>query len=71
MILANAYHLALRPGVEVIAELGVSTGSWAGTGPCSRQRRLPDLSLAPLRKVTDAGVEFRSHLDGAEDLPDS
>ena len=32
MVLGNTYHLALRPGEEVVAALGGCTPSWAGTG---------------------------------------
>ena len=35
ILLANAYHLAQRPGVETVQALGGSTRSWDGTGRCS------------------------------------
>ena len=41
------------------------TASWAGKAPFSRQRRIPGFQLGRLRKVSEEGVEFRSHLDGA------
>jgi len=64
--LANLYHLALRPGVAAIAELG---GLHAFTG--WRRPLLTDSggfqvwSLAGLRTIDEDGVSFRSHLDGA------
>jgi len=69
IILANTYHLYLRPGHELICKLGGlhKFMSW-------RRAILTDsggyqvFSLAELRKVTDEGVRFRSHLDGSEHL---
>jgi queuine tRNA-ribosyltransferase len=66
VMLANLYHLALRPGIETIAGLG---GLHAFTG--WRRPILTDsggfqvFSLSGLRKVDEGGVTFRSHLDGA------
>jgi queuine tRNA-ribosyltransferase len=67
ILLGNTYHLYLRPGHERIRELGGlhKFMSW-------RRPILTDsggfqvFSLAKLRKVTDEGVTFRSHLDGSE-----
>jgi queuine tRNA-ribosyltransferase len=67
IILANTYHLYLRPGHGLIRELGGVHRfmSW-------RRPMLTDsggfqvFSLAKLRKVTSDGVEFRSHLDGSK-----
>ena len=69
IILANTYHLYLRPGHELIRKLGGLHAfmSW-------RKAILTDsggyqvFSLAELRKITDDGVCFRSHLDGSEHL---
>ena len=69
IILANTYHLYLRPGHELIRKLGGLHAfmSW-------RKAILTDsggyqvFSLAELRKITDEGVRFRSHLDGSEHL---
>ena len=66
IVLANTYHLMLRPGAERIAALGGlhQFMSWP-------QAILTDsggfqvMSLSDLRKVEDKGVTFRSHLDGA------
>ncbi len=66
VILANTYHLWLRPGPERIAELG-GVQRFMGW----RHAHLTDsggfqvFSLAGLRKVDDDGVSFRSHLDGS------
>ncbi len=69
IILANTYHLYLRPGHELIRKLGRLHAfmSW-------RNAILTDsggyqvFSLSELRKITDEGVRFRSHLDGSEHL---
>ncbi|MCA1633397.1 MAG: tRNA guanosine(34) transglycosylase Tgt [Acidobacteria bacterium] len=65
IILGNTYHLWLRPGVEVIAACG---GLHRFTG--WERALLTDSggfqvwSLGRLRKISEAGVEFRSHVDG-------
>jgi queuine tRNA-ribosyltransferase len=69
IILANTYHLYLRPGHELIRKLGGlhQFMSW-------QRALLTDsggyqvFSLSALRKITDEGVTFRSHLDGSEHL---
>src|SRR5467141_48482 len=66
IVLANTYHLMLRPGAERIARLGGlhKFMNWP-------QAILTDsggfqvMSLSQLRKVENSGVTFRSHLDGA------
>ena len=65
ILLANTYHLWLRPGVEVVRKLdGLHRFmGWSGT-ILTDSGGFQIMSLAPLCKVTDAGVEFRSHLDG-------
>ena len=69
IILANTYHLFLRPGHELIRKLGGLHKFMAW-----RRAILTDsggyqvFSLSALRKVTDQGVTFRSHLDGSEHL---
>jgi len=66
IILANAYHLALRPGAALIRELGGLHRFMGWDGPIlTDSGGYQILSLAALRKVGDAGVEFRSHVDGA------
>jgi len=66
MVLANAYHLSLRPGVGVIAELGGihKFMGWEGA-VLTDSGGYQILSLAALRRLSDEGVEFRSHLDGS------
>ena len=67
IILGNTYHLALRPGVEVLNALGGmhEMASW-------RHSILTDsggfqvLSLSKFRKVSEEGVTFRSHIDGSK-----
>jgi queuine tRNA-ribosyltransferase len=69
IILANTYHLFLRPGHELIRKLGGLHKFMAW-----RRAILTDsggyqvFSLSALRKITDQGVTFRSHLDGSEHL---
>ncbi|WP_162511000.1 tRNA-ribosyltransferase family protein, partial [Treponema endosymbiont of Eucomonympha sp.] len=66
LILANAYHLYLRPGAAVIEEAGGLHGfsGW-------RRNFLTDsggyqvFSLAPFCKITAEGVAFKSHIDGS------
>ncbi|HEX4303153.1 MAG TPA: tRNA guanosine(34) transglycosylase Tgt [Rhizomicrobium sp.] len=67
IILGNTYHLMLRPGAERVARLG-------GLHKFSGWERpiLTDsggfqvMSLSKLRKITEEGVKFRSHIDGSE-----
>lgn len=67
LILANTYHLYLRPGPEVIASLG-GIGPFMGwEGPIMTDSGGFQLfSLEHLRRVDNEGVTFRSHLDGSE-----
>lgn len=66
IILANAYHLSLRPGVEVIEGLGGIQRfmGWSGA-VLTDSGGYQIMSLAPLRTVSDEGVAFQSHLDGS------
>ena len=66
IILANVYHLHLRPGVEVIAALGGLHRfmNWNGL-ILTDSGGYQIFSLAPFRTIKEEGVEFRSHLDGA------
>src|SRR5262245_17738103 len=66
ILLANTYHLYLRPGVETVRQMeGLHRFmSWSGA-ILTDSGGFQVLSLAELRKVTDRGVEFRSHLDGS------
>jgi queuine tRNA-ribosyltransferase len=66
ILLGNTYHLALRPGDELIAELGGLHKFMAWDGPIlTDSGGFQVFSLAQIRKVTDDGVSFRSHIDGA------
>ena len=67
VLLANTYHLALRPGEEVIARLGGLHRFMAWDGPIlTDSGGYQVFSLATLRSIDDQGVTFRSHIDGAE-----
>jgi queuine tRNA-ribosyltransferase len=67
MILANTYHLALRPGEETVRRLGGLHRfmNWRGS-ILTDSGGFQVLSLADRRAITDDGVVFRSHLDGSE-----
>src|SRR5256886_4954741 len=66
IVLANTYHLMLRPGAERIASLGglhrFMNWPWA---ILTDSGGFQVMSLSHLRKIEDKGVTFRSHLDGA------
>lgn len=67
MILGNTYHLALRPGAEVVAALGGLHGFSGWSGPILTDSGGFQLfSLAQNTKVTEEGAVFRSHIDGSE-----
>ncbi|HXO19790.1 MAG TPA: tRNA guanosine(34) transglycosylase Tgt, partial [Thermoanaerobaculia bacterium] len=66
IFLANLYHLALRPGIDVIAGLGGLHPFTGWPGPIlTDSGGFQVWSLAASRAVDDAGVTFRSHLDGS------
>lgn len=67
MILANTYHLYLRPGIEAIAQMGGlhKFMGWGGA-VLTDSGGYQLFSLASLRRVSDEGVLFRSHIDGSE-----
>jgi queuine tRNA-ribosyltransferase len=69
IILANTYHLYLRPGHALIRKLAGlhKFMSWNGA-ILTDSGGYQVFSLAELRKITDEGVRFRSHLDGSEHL---
>jgi queuine tRNA-ribosyltransferase len=69
IILANTYHLYLRPGHELVRKLGGlhKFMSWP-RAILTDSGGFQVFSLSELRKVTDEGVRFRSHLDGSEHL---
>ncbi|MEO1193524.1 MAG: tRNA guanosine(34) transglycosylase Tgt [Pseudomonadota bacterium] len=65
IVLGNTYHLMLRPTAERIAELGGLHRFMDWSGPIlTDSGGYQVMSLAELRKVTDEGVTFRSHIDG-------
>jgi queuine tRNA-ribosyltransferase len=66
VLLANTYHLALRPGSEVVRDLGGLHAMMSWDGPIlTDSGGFQVFSLARLRKIDDEGVEFNSHIDGA------
>lgn len=66
IILGNTYHLTLRPGDELIAELGGLHKFMRWPGPIlTDSGGFQVFSLASQAKITDAGAKFRSHIDGA------
>lgn len=67
MVLANTYHLLLRPGLERIEGLGGLHRLMAWEGPIlTDSGGYQVFSLAERRRLDDDGVTFRSHLDGSE-----
>ncbi len=66
MILANAYHLYLRPGDALVRALGGLHAFTRWDGPMlTDSGGFQVFSLAKLRTVREEGIEFRSHLDGS------
>jgi queuine tRNA-ribosyltransferase len=69
IVLANTYHLMLRPGDELVAGLGGLHGFTGWDGPwLTDSGGYQVFSLAALRELSEEGVSFRSHLDGAPGL---
>ena len=65
IILGNTYHLFIRPGMEVIQEFDGLHNFMNWDGPIlTDSGGYQVFSLAKLRKITDEGVAFQSHLDG-------
>jgi queuine tRNA-ribosyltransferase len=66
MLLANAYHLHLRPGEDVVRQMGGLHRFMQWNGPIlTDSGGFQVFSLETLRTVSDDGVEFRSHIDGS------
>ncbi|MET3352544.1 UNVERIFIED_ORG: queuine tRNA-ribosyltransferase [Xanthobacter viscosus] len=66
IVLANTYHLMLRPGAERIAKLGGLHSFMRWDGPIlTDSGGFQVMSLSSLRKMSEQGVTFRSHVDGA------
>ncbi|OGX18222.1 MAG: tRNA guanosine(34) transglycosylase Tgt [Omnitrophica WOR_2 bacterium RBG_13_44_8b] len=69
IILSNAYHLFLRPGIEVIKKAGGLHNFMSWDKPIlTDSGGYQIFSLALLRKVNDRGVEFQSHIDGLKHM---
>jgi queuine tRNA-ribosyltransferase len=69
LILANTYHLMLRPGAERIARLGGLHQFMRWDGPIlTDSGGFQVMSLAKIRRITEAGAHFQSHLDGSPHL---
>lgn len=67
IILGNTYHLFLRPGAEIIRELGgLHKFSTWNRSLLTDSGGFQVFSLTDLRKLTEEGVEFRSHIDGSK-----
>jgi queuine tRNA-ribosyltransferase len=67
ILLANAYHLILRPGVDTVAALGGLHRFMGWDGAIlTDSGGFQVMSLSELRVVSEEGVEFRSHLDGSK-----
>ena len=67
IVLSNAYHLYLRPGVETVRTMGGLHKFMGWDGPIlTDSGGFQAFSMGPLRKVTDDGIRFRSHIDGSE-----
>lgn len=71
IVLGNTYHLHLRPGEEIIQKLGGlhKFMNWPKT-ILTDSGGFQVFSLSQLNKITEQGVEFRSHLDGAKHFID-
>ena len=69
ILLGNTYHLMLRPGAERIARLGGLHKFMNWGGPIlTDSGGFQVMSLTDLRKLTEKGVEFASHIDGSKHL---
>src|SRR4030042_685351 len=67
LVLANTYHLLLRPGVEVVEKVGGLHKLMGWNKPIlTDSGGYQVFSLSPLAKIDDDGVEFASHIDGAK-----
>jgi queuine tRNA-ribosyltransferase len=66
MVLANTYHLFLRPGHELVQELGRLHAFMRWDGPIlTDSGGFQVFSLSGTRRIDDGGVEFQSHIDGS------
>ncbi len=70
ILLSNTYHLMLRPGVDTVARLGGLHRfmGWDGGSILTDSGGFQVMSLSELNKISEEGVEFRSHLDGSKHM---
>jgi queuine tRNA-ribosyltransferase len=69
IVLANTYHLMLRPGADLIGHLGGLHKFMSWERPIlTDSGGYQVMSLSQLRKITEDGVRFRSHIDGTEEF---
>ncbi len=69
ILLGNTYHLMLRPGAERIARLGGLHAFMRWDGPIlTDSGGFQVMSLSKIRKITEEGVTFQSHLDGSRHM---
>ncbi len=69
ILLGNTYHLMLRPGAERVARLGGLHGFMRWPKPIlTDSGGFQVMSLSKIRKLTENGVEFRSHIDGSKHI---
>lgn len=69
IILSNTYHLYLRPGHETVKKAGGLHSFMNWNKPIlTDSGGFQVFSLGPLRKITEEGVEFRSHIDGSKHM---
>ncbi|MCL2389531.1 MAG: tRNA guanosine(34) transglycosylase Tgt [Elusimicrobia bacterium] len=67
IILANAYHIYLRPGIEIIKKAGGIQKFISWNAPMlTDSGGFQVFSLATMRKINEEGAEFRSHIDGSK-----
>lgn len=67
IILGNTYHLYLRPGADLVARFGGLHGFSRWRGPIlTDSGGFQVYSLSGLRRITEEGVEFQSHIDGSK-----
>jgi len=67
IVLANTYHLFLRPGADIVEKAGGLHKFMNWPGPIlTDSGGFQVFSLSNMRKITDEGVKFKSHIDGTE-----
>ncbi len=69
ILLGNTYHLMLRPGAERVAKLGGLHAFMRWDGPIlTDSGGFQVMSLSKIRKITEEGAQFQSHLDGSRHM---